>query len=298
VTFVDIAGLASGASRGEGLGNKFLAHIRECDAIAMVVRCFEDAGVSHVTGRIDPAQDVATVDLELMLADLETLARRVERTGKLARQGQKAAVEELALLERVQVALNEGTPARRLGLSAEQQEMLRDLHLLSLKPVLYVANVGEADASLTSSPMLDAVAQLATAEGARWLAISAKIESELRQLEPGEAADFMASMGLAESGLDRLARMAYEVLGLITFLTAGEKEVRAWTIRRGTRAPQAAGTVHTDMEKGFIKAEVADWKDLVEAGGWAEARAVGNVRIEGRDYVFQDGDTAIFRFNV
>jgi GTP-binding protein YchF len=298
VTFVDIAGLVKGASEGEGLGNQFLAHIRECDAIVMVVRAFEDPGVTHVGGAIDPASDIATVDYELILADMETVQRRLGRTQKLARQGVKGAAEELAVLERVAAALDDATPARRLRLKDEETLMLRELSLLTLKPVIYVANVAEADAQAMSGPYLDAVAEVARAEGARWLPISAKIEAELRELDAAAAAEFMASLGLAESGLDRLAREAYEILGLITFLTVGEDEVRAWTIRRGTRAPQAAGAVHTDMEKGFIKAEVANWRDLVEAGGWAQAKAAGKVRIEGKDYVFQDGDTTIFRFNV
>jgi GTP-binding protein YchF len=298
VTFVDIAGLVKGASEGEGLGNQFLAHIRECDAIAMVVRAFEDPNVSHVTGAIDPATDVATVDAELVLADLETVQRRLERAEKAARQGQKGAAEELAVLKRVAAALDDAVPARRLGLTEEEKGLLRDLSLLSLKPVIFIANVAEADVASTSGPLVDAVAAVAAAEGARWLPISARIESELRELDADEAREFMASLGLRESGLDRLAREAYELLGLITFLTAGEKEVRAWTVRRGTRAPQAAGAIHTDFERGFIKAEVVDWKALVEAGGWNQAKAIGKVRIEGKDYVFQDGDTTIFRFNV
>ncbi|MGB2940019.1 MAG: redox-regulated ATPase YchF [Candidatus Dormiibacterota bacterium] len=298
VTFVDIAGLVKGAAEGEGLGNKFLSHIRECDAIAMVVRAFEDPNVTHVGGAIDPASDIATVDYELILADLETVERRMERTEKAARQGQKGAAEELAVLQRAATALNDAVPARRLGLKDEEKTLIRDLSLLSLKPVIYVANVSEIDAGKTSGPFLDAVAEVARADGARWLPISARIESELRELDTAEAAEFLGSLGLEESGLDRLAREAYSLLDLITFLTAGEDEVRAWTIRRGTRAPQAAGAIHSDFEKGFIKAEVVGWKELVEAGGWAQAKAVGKVRIEGKDYVFQDGDTTIFRFNV
>ena len=298
VTFVDIAGLVKGASEGEGLGNQFLANIRECDAIAMVVRGFRDDNVTHVGGAIDPASDIATVDYELMLADMETVARRLERAQKLAKQGQKGAAEELAVLERVAAGLDSATPARRLGLKDEEKLVLRELSLLTLKPVIYVANVSEEDAALAGGPHLDAVAAVAATEGARWLPISAKIESELRDLDPAEAAEFMASLGLAESGLDRLAREAYDVLGLITFLTAGEDEARAWTVRRGARAPEAAGVIHGDFERGFIKAEVVNWRDLVETGGWAQARAVGKVRIEGKDYVFQDGDTTIFRFNV
>jgi GTP-binding protein YchF len=297
VTFVDIAGLVKGASEGEGLGNQFLAQIRECDAIAMVVRCFEDPNVTHVTGRLDPAADIATVDYELMLADLETLRRRKERTAKLARQ-QQSAQSELEVLEEIERALDEAIPARRLKLSDEERGLVRELNLLTLKPVIYVANVAESDATRTSGPGLDEIAAVAASEGAAWLPISARIEAELQDIDTADRAEFLSSLGLAESGLGRLAREAYRVLGLITFLTAGETECRAWTIRRGTRAPQAAGTIHGDFERGFIKAEVIGWKELIDAGGWAQARAVGKVRIEGKEYVFQDGDTTIFRFNV
>ncbi|HEV3232817.1 MAG TPA: redox-regulated ATPase YchF [Candidatus Dormibacteraeota bacterium] len=322
VTFVDIAGLVKGASEGEGLGNKFLGHIRECDAIAMVVRCFEDDNVTHVGGRLDPRSDIETVDVELMLADMEGVQRRLERTRKAVEQKREKDTGELGVLERVQAGLDAGVPARRLGLTGEERELVRELNLLSLKPVIYIANVSEADAGRDSggahppdgsgsvgTPLpphgsgsvgtpVDVVAAIAAAEGGRWLPISAKIESELRELGPEEAAEYLAEMGLKESGLGRLAREAFEMLGLITFLTAGEKECRAWTIRRGTRAPQAAGVIHTDFERGFIKAEVADWRDLVELRGWAAARAAAKVRIEGKDYVFQDGDTVVFRFNV
>jgi GTP-binding protein YchF len=297
VTFVDIAGLVKGASEGEGLGNQFLAQIRECDAIAMVLRCFEDANVTHVTGRLDPAADIATVDYELMLADMEAVRRRKERTVKLARQ-QAGAQAELVVLEKIEEALDEATPARRLGLSEEERGRVRELSLLTLKPVIYVANVAEADAATTSGARLDEVAAIAGEEKASWLVISARIEAELQDIDPGDRLEFLQSLGLGESGLGRLAREAYRILGLITFLTAGETECRAWTIRRGTRAPQAAGTIHGDFERGFIKAEVIGWKELVDAGGWTEARALGKVRIEGKEYVFQDGDTTIFRFNV
>jgi GTP-binding protein YchF len=297
VTFVDIAGLVKGASEGEGLGNQFLAQIRECDAIAMVVRCFEDANVTHVSGHLDPGADIATVDYELMLADMETIRRRKERAAKLARQ-QKEAQAELEVLERIEKALDEAIPARRLRLSDEERGRVKELSLLTLKPVIYVANVAEADAARDSGPGLDAIADIAAEEAASWLVISARIEAELQDIDPADRQEFLQSLGLEESGLGRLAREAYRILGLITFLTAGETECRAWTIRRGTRAPQAAGAIHGDFERGFIKAEVIGWKDLVDAGGWTEARAVGKVRIEGKEYVFQDGDTTIFRFNV
>jgi ribosome-binding ATPase len=297
VTFVDIAGLVKGASEGEGLGNQFLAQIRECDAIAMVVRCFEDANVTHVGGRLDPAGDIATVDYELMLADIETVRRRKERTAKAARQ-QKQAQAELEVLEKVEHGLDQAVPVRRLGLSEEERGLVRELSLLTLKPVIYVANVAESDAGRSERAGLDEISAVAASEGAAWLPISARIEAELQDIEPVDRAEFLSSLGLQESGLGRLARQAYSVLGLITFLTAGETECRAWTIRGGTRAPQAAGTIHGDFERGFIKAEVIGWKELVDAGGWAQARAAGKVRIEGKEYVFQDGDTTVFRFNV
>jgi len=297
VTFVDIAGLVRGASEGEGLGNRFLAHIRECDAIAMVVRCFLDPNVTHVSGAIDPRADIEVVETELMLADLETVTRRKERTAKLARQ-QKEAAAELAALEQVEAGLGAGVPARRQGLSTEAITWMRPLSLLTLKPVIYVANVAEADAAAPPDSAIAAVREYAAAEGSRWVPISAAIEAELRDLDAGEARDFLESMGLKESGLNRLAREAYEVLGLITFFTAGEKECRAWTVHRGATAPEAAGVIHTDFQRGFIRAEVADWRELCELGGWTAAREKGRVRSEGRDYVVQDGDTVIFRFNV
>ena len=297
VTFVDIAGLVKGASEGEGMGNRFLAHIRETDAVAMVVRCFENPDVTHISGRVDPRADIATVDYELMLADLDTLRRRKERTVKLARNNKDAAAE-LVVLEKIEAGLDEAKPARRLGLTDEDKAAVKELSLLTIKPVIYIANVSENDAAETSGGALDDVASVAAEEGSHWLPISARIESDLRELDPSEVDEYLESLGLKESGLGRLARVAYETLGLMTFLTAGEKEVRAWTIRRGTRAPQAAAAIHGDFQRGFIKAEVIDWKELVEARGWTAAKAVGRVRIEGREYVFQDGDTVIFRFNV
>jgi GTP-binding protein YchF len=232
-----------------------------------------------------------------MLADMEAVRRRKERTVKLARQ-QAGAQAELVVLEKIEEALDEAIPARQLGLSEEERGRVRELSLLTLKPVIYVANVAEADAATTSGARLDEVAAIAGEEKASWLVISARIEAELQDIDPGDRLEFLHSLGLEESGLGRLAREAYRILGLITFLTAGETECRAWTIRRGTRAPQAAGTIHGDFERGFIKAEVIGWKELVDAGGWTEARALGKVRIEGKEYVFQDGDTTIFRFNV
>ncbi|MEA2683020.1 MAG: ribosome-binding ATPase [Chloroflexota bacterium] len=297
VTFVDIAGLVKGASEGEGMGNRFLAHIRESDAIAMVVRCFDNPDVTHVSGRVDPRGDIATVDYELMIADLDTVRRRKERTVKLARNSKEAAAE-LEVLEKIEAGLDEATPARRLGLSDEEKFAVRELSLLTIKPVIYIANVSEEDAARTSGGALDEVSTVAAEEGSHWLPISARIESDLQELDPAEVGEYLESLGLKESGLGRLAHVAYDTLGLMTYLTAGEKEVRAWTIRRGTRAPQAAAAIHGDFERGFIKAEVINWADLVEAGGWTAAKAVGKVRIEGKEYVFQDGDTVIFRFNV
>jgi GTP-binding protein YchF len=263
----------------------------------VVVRCFEDRDVTHVSGRVDPRADIATVDYELMLADLETVRRRMERTAKLARQ-QKAAEAELVVLQKLETGLDAATPGRRLGLTEEEKALIRDLNLLTVKPVIYIANVAEQDAARAAGGPLDDVAAVAAEEGARWLPISARIESELQELDPAERGEYLESLGLEESGLGRLARVAFATLGLMTFLTAGDKEVRAWTIRRGTKAPQAAAAIHGDFERGFIKAEVINWKELIDAGGWTQAKAVGKVRIEGRDYVFQDGDTVIFRFNV
>jgi GTP-binding protein YchF len=297
VTFVDIAGLVKGASEGEGMGNRFLAHIRESDAIAMVVRCFENPDVTHVSGRVDPRDDIATVDYELMLADLDTVRRRKERTVKLARSHKESAAE-LVVLEKIEAGLDEAKPARRLGLTDEEKLLVRELTLLTIKPVIYIANVSEDDAAKTSGGALDEVAAVAAEEGSHWLPISARIESDLQELDPAEVTEYLETLGLTESGLGRLAHVAYETLGLMTFLTAGDKEVRAWTIRRGTRAPQAAAAIHGDFERGFIKAEVINWKDLVDAGTWPAAKSVGKVRIEGKEYVFQDGDTVIFRFNV
>jgi GTP-binding protein YchF len=297
VTFVDIAGLVRGASTGEGLGNEFLSNIRDCDALVMVVRCFEDPNVAHVAGSIDAKRDVETVDYELMLADLDVISRRLDKTRKAVEQKRGDAVE-LALLERIEGALNEGQPVRRMQLNGEELLLVRGFSLLSLKPVIYIANVSESQAAQSSGPYIDDVVQVAEAERAHWLPISARIEAEMQELDPEEALQFLASMGLQESGLARLTRHAYEELGLITFFTAGEKECRAWTTRRGSTAVDAAGVIHTDFARGFIKAEVADWQEVVQAGGWSEARAVGKIRIEGREYIFRDGDTTVFRFNV
>jgi len=299
VKFVDIAGLVRGASQGEGLGNKFLAHIREVDAIAHVVRCFVDSDVTHVEGGVDPLRDIETINLELVLADLESIERRLERTQKAAKGGDAKAGAEAALLIRLQEAFNQGHPARSLTFNEEEQAVLKQLHLLTAKPVLYVANVGENEiAQAADLSLVRQVADFAEREGSDWLPISARIEAELAELPPEERAAFLQDLGLAESGLHRLIRIGFHLLGLMTFFTAGPMEVRAWTIRQGTRAPQAAGEIHTDFERGFIRAEVVSYKDLVSSGSQQAAREKGLVRLEGKDYVMQDGDVVHFRFNV
>jgi hypothetical protein len=297
--FVDIAGLVEGASRGEGLGNKFLSHIREVDAIAHVVRCFEDPNITHVSGSVDPIRDINVINLELILADMETVERRMERTRKQLKSGDKKAQAEIELLERLKQVFDEGKPARSLALSDEERLIIRDLHLLTIKPVLYVANVGENEVSnYDENPHVKKVKEFATAEGAEVIVISAKVESEIAELEGEDRQLFLEELGLKESGLDRLIKAAYKLLGLITYFTAGVQEVRAWTIRKGTKAPQAAGVIHSDFEKGFIRAEVVGYEDLIQAGSMAKAREMGLLRLEGKEYVVADGDVMHFRFNV
>ena len=297
--FVDIAGLVKGASKGEGLGNKFLAHIREVDAIAHVVRCFQDSNITHVSGKVDPLGDIATINLELILADLETLERRMERTRKNLKSGEKKYVQEMDVLERLHAALTAEKPARSVTLDDEERLIVRDLHLLTMKPVLYAANVGEDEAADPDrNPFVQQVREYAAAEGAEVVPISAKLEAEIAELDDEEKALFLEELGLKESGLDRLIKAAYRLLGLQTFFTAGEKEVRAWTIRTGTKAPQAAGVIHSDFERGFIRAEVVSCEDLLAAGSMAAVRDRGLLRLEGKDYVVQDGDVMHFRFNV
>jgi len=296
VEFVDIAGLVKGASQGEGLGNKFLSHIREVDAIVQVVRAFQDENVTHVEGQLNPLRDLEIINTELILADLDTIARRWERTKKLARGGDKKSVAELAVLERINQALEEEKPVRALGLDEEEKLLIRDLHLLTMKPILYVANVAENDLPEMDNQF---VQQIRTAsEGAEVVAVCAKIEAEISELEGEEAKEFLADLGLEESGLNRLIRAAYHLLGLVTFFTAGEKEVRCWTIRQGTKAPQAAGVIHSDIERGFIRAEVIRFEDLVGLGSFANAKTQGALRLEGKEYLMQDGDVVYFRFNV
>jgi GTP-binding protein YchF len=297
--FVDIAGLVKGASRGEGLGNKFLSHIREVDAIAHVVRCFDDENITHVSGKVDPISDMETINLELILADIETVEKRLERTRKNMKSGDKKYAMEAELLERLKETLYANKPARSLEVNDEERLVLRELHLLTSKPVLYAANVSEEEAADPDrNPNVQKVRERAAQEGAEVVAISAKVEAEIAELDGEDKALFLAELGLAESGLNRLIRAAYKLLGLTTYFTAGEQEVRAWTIRRGTKAPQAAGVIHSDFERGFIRAEVVSYEDLVAAGSMAAAREKGLLRLEGKDYVVQDGDVMHFRFNV
>lgn len=297
VEFVDIAGLVAGASKGEGLGNQFLAHIREVDAIAHVVRCFVDDDVVHVSGRIDPLNDIEVINTELALADLDTVERTLQRAAKAARAlNDKDAIERRDLFERVRAHLNAGKPARALTLTSPEQLMLRDLHLLTAKPVMYVANVSET--GFTDNPYLAAVEKLAASEGSVVVPVCAAIEAEIAQLDEADRADFLRELKLDEPGLNRVIRGAYRLLGLLTFLTAGPKEVRAWTVRAGATAPQAAGVIHTDFERGFIRAEVITFDDYVAYKGEAGARDAGKMRLEGKEYLMREGDVMHFRFNV
>jgi GTP-binding protein YchF len=296
ITFVDIAGLVRGASKGEGLGNQFLANIREVDAVAHVLRCFEDDDITHVESRIDPVADAETVETELMLADLDSLEKRVIPIEKRAKGGEKEAKEQLALMLKALTLLREGRPARAAELTPEEREPFRQLGLLTQKPVLYVCNVDEASAG-SGNRFSAAVEEKAKREGAGCVAISARIEEEVAQLPDSERAEFLEHLGLAEPGLNRLIRAGYSLLGLITFFTAGPKEARAWTVTRGARAPQAAGAIHTDFEKGFIRAETIAYDEYVALAGEAGARDAGKMRLEGKDYIVQDGDVMHFRFN-
>ena len=295
LTFVDIAGLVRGASEGEGLGNQFLANIREVDAIAHVVRCFEDSDVTHVEGKLDPIADIETVETELMLADLDSLERRIDALEKKARGGDKEAKETLDLVERSLALLREGKPARLIERKPEEERIFRTLGLLTAKPVLYVCNVDES-AAASGNAQSRRVSERAEQEGAAVVVISAKIEAEIAVLPAEERADYLAAIGLSEPGLDRLIRAGYELLDLVTFFTAGPKEARAWTVTRGARAPQAAGVIHTDFERGFIRAETIGYGDYVTLGGEAGARDAGKLRLEGKDYVVADGDVMHFRF--
>ena len=294
--FVDIAGLVEGASKGEGLGNKFLANIRETDAICMVVRCFDDDNVVHVSGSVDPLRDIEVINTELGLADLETVEKRILRASKIAKSGDKDAKATLVVLEAVRDALDAGGSVINIGLDAEQQALIYDLHLLTAKPVMYVANVNEN--GFENNPYLDKVAARAAEEGAQLVAVCAAIEAELVELDAGERGEYLKELGFEEPGLNRVIRAGYDLLGLQTYFTAGVKEVRAWTTKIGATAPQAAGEIHTDFEKGFIRAEVTAYDDFIAFKGENGAKEAGKLRLEGKEYIVQDGDVMHFRFNV
>ncbi len=296
VEFVDIAGLVAGASKGEGLGNKFLAHIREVDAIAHVVRCFENTDIVHVAGRIDPISDIETIDTELALADLDSVEKALNRAEKSAKAGDKDAIVKKDVLTRLRAGLDQGTPARALGLSDDDKAAVRDLFLLTLKPVMYVANVLED--GFENNPYLDKVRARAAAEGAQVVSVCAAIEEELSHLEPEDQGAFLADLGLDEPGLNRVIRAAYQLLGLQTYFTAGVKEVRAWQVHKGATAPQAAAVIHTDFEKGFIRAETIAFDDFLKYRGETGSREAGRLRLEGKEYLVQEGDVLHFRFNV
>ncbi len=297
--FVDIAGLVRGASKGEGLGNKFLAHIREVDAIVHVVRCFEDENITHVDGKIDPISDIQTINLELVLADLDSVEKRIDRAKKNMKGGNKQYAQEIEILERVKETLYNDMPARSIELTEDERLIIRDLHLLTMKPVLYAANVSEDGVTdADNNPYVIKVKEFAVAENAEVVPISAKVEADISELEDEDRAMFLEELGLQESGLNRLIKAAYRLLGLYTYFTAGVQEVRAWTIRKGTKAPGAAGVIHSDFERGFIRAEVVGYDDLVSAGSMNGAKERGQLRLEGKDYVVKDGDVMHFRFNV
>ena len=300
IEFVDIAGLVKGASKGEGLGNKFLANIRETDAIVHVVRCFDDENVTHVENSVDPLRDIETINLELIFADADSIKKRFDKAQSLIKTGEKKYKIEADFLERLLNHLNEGKPARTLPVTDEEKEYLKGLFLITEKPVIYAANISEKDMGKPESELLLAqkVIEYAKSENAESLVICAKTEEEISSLPEDEQKLFLTELGLTESGLDRLVKKSYKLLGLISYLTAGEKEVRAWTIENGTKAPQAAGKIHTDFEKGFIRAEVVDYDVLVELGSMNAAKEHGKVRSEGKDYVVKDGDVMLFRFNV
>jgi ribosome-binding ATPase len=297
IEFVDIAGLVAGASKGEGLGNQFLAHIREVDAIVHVVRCFENDDVVHVAGSVDPARDIEIIDTELLLKDIESIEKRIDRTARTAKTGDKGARVELGILERLRDHLSAGRAARAFEASTEERATVRDLFLLTGKPILYACNVAESDLP-DGNRHVERVREIARAEGAGVVVVSAELEAQLAELALDERAEFLASAGVDEPGLNRLIRAAYELLGLITYFTVGPKEARAWTIRRGTKAPGAAGEIHTDFEKGFIRAETIKYADYVRFGSEAAAREAGAMRSEGKEYEVADGDVMLFRFNV
>ena len=299
VEFLDIAGLVRGASKGEGLGNQFLANIRETDTVVQVVRCFEDESVIHVEGKVDPRRDIETIQIELALADLATAERRREKAHKNAKSGDKTARAELEVLDKIQPALEEGRSARTVSLTNDERAIARNFFLLTMKPTIYAANVDEATlANPDQNAMVTAINEVAKLESAEYVVICAQLESELVALPPEERLDYLKSLGVPTSGVDRLIKSAYHLLGLMSFLTAGEKEVRAWTIPQGTRAQNAAGVIHSDIERGFIRAEIVNYDDLVRAGSYASAREQGVLRLEGKDYIMREGDVVNFRFNV
>lgn len=298
IEFYDIAGLVKGASKGEGLGNKFLSHIREVEAIIHVVRCFQDENITHVEGKIDPINDIEIIDLELMLSDLEIINNRLNRVEKLVK-GDKSYEKELEVLNKLKDTIEKNQALRGLDLDDDEMKLIKSYGLLSLKPVLYVCNISEEDLlSEEENEYVKKVKEYAEKEISQVIVISAKIEAEISQLDKEEKEVFLSELGLQESGLDKLIRASYDLLGLMSFITCGPKEIRAWTIKKGTKAPQAAGKIHSDIERGFIRAEVINYKDLIECGGTAQAKEKGLVRLEGKDYIIQDGDVVLFRFNV
>lgn len=299
VEFLDIAGLVRGASKGEGLGNQFLANIRETDTVVQVVRCFEDESVIHVEGKVDPVRDIETIQIELALSDLATVERRREKAQKNLKSGDKIARQELEVLDKLQPALEQGRSARTVALTVEERAIARNFFLLTTKPAIYAANVDEATlADVERKPMVNAVREIAQQEGAESVVICAQLEADLVALPPEERSDYLKSLNVSASGVDQLIRSAYHLLGLMSFLTAGDKEVRAWTIPQGTRAQTAAGVIHSDIERGFIRAEVISFDELIKAGSYAAAREKGLLRLEGKDYIMQEGDVIYFRFNV
>ena len=297
IEFVDIAGLVRGAYKGEGLGNKFLSHIREVDAIVHVVRCFEDANIVHVDGSVNPARDVETIGIELIFADLETVEKRLDRARKAAK-GDKQVLSEVELLERAKAHLESGKPIRTMQVSEKEQELLKSMFFLTTKPVIYAANIAEDDIGMDNNPLVESLKKAVEGENAEVITICAQVEEEIAELSPEEKQAFIEELGIGESGLDKLVKACYKLLGLISYLTAGPKEVRAWTIERGTKAPQAAGKIHSDFERGFIRAEVVPFETLKELGSMTACKEKGLIRSEGKDYVMQDGDVVVFRFNV
>ncbi len=298
IEFVDIAGLVKGASKGDGLGNKFLSHIREVDAICHVVRCFDSEKIVHVENSVDPKRDIEIIDYELIMADLETVDKRLEKAEKNARVGGPGTELELSLLRRLKETLTSGNPVRLLNFTEEENEVVKGFFLLTSKPVIYVANIGEDDIGKEYNKYVKTVQEIAEKQNSKMIVLCAKVEEELASLSDEDKKLFSEELGITESGLDKLVKTSYDTLGLISYLTAGEKEVRAWTIKKGTKAPQAAGKIHTDFEKGFIKAEIVSYDDLMEAGNFVKAKEKGKVRIEGKDYVVSDNDVILFRFNV